>query len=153
VIESKIIYGVKYTVKFNGIAYAEQFDNECCRRGNKSKMSKFKAAKKMFSEVFIEPQQLIDEGIDFFDNFENSLEVFDEVFDFGLNVLRGKIGKKYSKTSLKKVVKDNWAAWRLIYSDMGNFTYDYVFHKMTPLEIETANVALDIVMSQLNKKK
>lgn len=116
-------------------------------------MSKFKAAKKMFSEVFIEPQQLIDEGIDFFDNFENSLEVFDEVFDFGLNVLRGKIGKKYSKTSLKKVVKDNWAAWRLIYSDMGNFTYDYVFHKMTPLEIETANVALDIVMSQLNKKK
>ena len=37
-------------------------------------------------------------------------------------------------------------------SEFGNFTYDYVFHHMTPQEINEANVALDIAVKQINNK-
>lgn len=50
--------------------------------------------------------------------------------------------KKLSKQQLRQRVKSNWAAWRLIYSD-GGFDYTTVFYKMTPQEIEEANLALD----------
>jgi hypothetical protein len=49
-----------------------------------------------------------------------------------------------TKAQQTRRVKDNWACWRLIFSDIGNFTYEQVFYRMTPQQINEANVALDI---------
>lgn len=35
---------------------------------------------------------------------------------------------------------------------MANFTYDEVFHHMTPQEIAEANIALDIVSQEIKKQ-
>ena len=57
-----------------------------------------------------------------------------------------------TQAQLRQKVKDNWACWRLIYCDIANFTYDEVFHHMTPQEISEANVALDIVEAEIKRK-
>lgn len=59
---------------------------------------------------------------------------------------------KKTKAELKKRVRNNWAAWRLIYCEMANFTFDEVFHCMTPQEIEEANIALDIVNEEIKRQ-
>lgn len=57
-----------------------------------------------------------------------------------------------TKAQLKQRVKKNWGAWRLIFCDMANFTYNEVFYHMTPQQIEEANIALDIVNEQIKKQ-
>lgn len=52
---------------------------------------------------------------------------------------------RLSKAHLQRRVKDNWACWRLIYSE-GGFDYNTVMYEMTPQEILEANIALDIVV-------
>ncbi len=42
-------------------------------------------------------------------------------------------------------VMARWYAWRLVLSGAG-FTYGDVFCRMTPAELEDANVALDILL-------
>lgn len=61
-------------------------------------------------------------------------------------------GTRRTKVQLKQRVKDHWGAWRLILSEYGNFTHDYVFHHMTPQEIDEANIALDIHYAEIKKK-
>ena len=56
-----------------------------------------------------------------------------------------------NKSQLTQRVLSNWGAWRLIFSDIGNFTHDYVFNHMTPQQIDEANIALDIVIEQINE--
>ena len=40
---------------------------------------------------------------------------------------------------------DRWYAWRLVLSGAG-FSYDEVFRRMAPAELEDANTALDIML-------
>lgn len=41
--------------------------------------------------------------------------------------------------------------WRLVLSDISNFTFNEVFHQMTQDEIEEANIALDLQIEAINK--
>ena len=52
------------------------------------------------------------------------------------------VGRK-TKAELKKRVRNNFAAWRLVLSGCG-FDYNTVFNQMLPEEIEMANIALDM---------
>lgn len=52
-------------------------------------------------------------------------------------------GKKQTTAELKKRVRNNFAAWRLVLSECG-FDYNTVFNQMLPEEIEMANIALDM---------
>ena len=61
-----------------------------------------------------------------------------------VKLCRATFETRRSKAQLKKRVEDNWASWRLIFSDIGGFTHDYVFNCMTPGQINEANIALDI---------
>ena len=58
-----------------------------------------------------------------------------------------------SHSKIERKVRDNWALWRLILSDIGHFTHDYVFHEMTPQQIQEANVAMDIAIAAMKKNK
>ena len=63
---------------------------------------------------------------------------------------------KRTRAQTKQRVRNNWGAWRLVFSDIGNFTHDYVFNHMTPREINEANIALDFALEEIkraNKKK
>ena len=40
--------------------------------------------------------------------------------------------------------------WRLVLSDISNFTFNEVFHQMTQDEIEEANMALDLQIEAIN---
>ena len=64
---------------------------------------------------------------------------------------------KKTKAQLKKRVRNNWAAWRLILAEGRGFDYTTVFFKMTPQQIEEANIALDMQIeaekAQMRKKK
>jgi hypothetical protein len=42
--------------------------------------------------------------------------------------------------------------WRLVYCDYANFTYDEVFNRMTPQEIKSANIALDLIQEEIKKE-
>lgn len=55
-----------------------------------------------------------------------------------------------TKAELKKRVRNNFAAWRLVLSECG-FDYNTVFHQMLPEEIEMANIALDMKIESERK--
>lgn len=47
-----------------------------------------------------------------------------------------------NKAEIKKQLRSEWAAWRLVLS--GYFSYEEVFYYFTPYMIEKANIALDM---------
>ena len=51
----------------------------------------------------------------------------------------------------QKIVKENWARWRLLFSEGATFTYNEVFWDMTDEEIIEANVALDMIIADQKK--
>ncbi len=53
--------------------------------------------------------------------------------------------KKLTKAQLTQRVRDDWALYRLVFSGID---YNTVFYEMSPLEVELANVALDIKNAQ-----
>lgn len=57
-----------------------------------------------------------------------------------------------TKEQLRNRVNEKWALWRLVLSDM-NLDYNTVFNQMTPKEIDEANMALDIYIEMMNKKR
>ena len=145
---SKIIHDVKYTAQFKGVEYAKKVEKECSVEGCK-RLDRLKFADILFREVFVEPKGL---DLDYFDKYEDPYSVFCEVLDFGNDVINGITEPKISRSKAEKRVRENWAMWRLVLSDMGNFTYDYVFHQMTPQEIQEANIAMDIALASMKKK-
>ena len=62
--------------------------------------------------------------------------------------------KSLTKSQLKQRIRNNWGAWRLIFSDRG-FDYKTVFGKesMTIQDIEEANMALDMQIKAERKKR
>lgn len=142
----KEIHGVKYVAEFRGIRYADQVLKDCTV-GKHILIEKL--AERLFNEVFVHPEGL---SFDYFDKLPNSKEIFDEVITFGKRVLINGDEKKLTRVQTKRKVKDDWPMWRLVMSDLGDFTYDYVFNKMTPQQIAEANEALDMAFKQLNKK-
>lgn len=60
--------------------------------------------------------------------------------------------EKKSREQIRKTAEENWPLWRLILSDAG-FDYETVFYRMTWDEILEANVALDLQMEAIEKKR
>lgn len=139
-IVSKVINGELYTAEFRGMACAYAL-----RETLRTKHSEYQVTEFLFNEILVAPEV----GIDDFE----SLDELQEVRTFLLKVALGNTEKKVSKGRLKRQVeKDEWACWRLIWSDMGCFDYNTVFFQMTPLEIEKANLALDKVHRDIKKQ-
>lgn len=137
-IVEKEIDGVLYKAAFVDVAYAESLDEQF--RNSKSSLS---LGRKLFKDVLISPKVDIDD----FDDMES----YTRVRDFLLEVARGDFQRETRNSKLKQKVRSQWSMWRLVYCDLANFTYDEVFHKMTPQEIEEANIALDMVQAELKK--
>lgn len=135
-LRKKTIYGVTYTAKFRGISYYQCVVRKCDG-------SMLDLAEILFDDILVSPKV----GIDDFDNMTQFLSVYQFLDD----VASGKEDKALTKSRLTREVRDNWNAWRLIYCEYANFTYDEVFHRMTPQEIAEANIALDLVQEQLKK--
>lgn len=137
-VTSKEIDGVVYTARFQGMAYAfelEQWIN--------SGVSEYRIMQRLFDEVLISPDTDMDD-------FETLDELF-KVKKFLLNTAYGNIGKTVSDAAIRKRLSGKkWACWRLLVGGNTNLDYDTVFHRMTPLEIKEANMALNKV---LKKKK
>lgn len=143
------IGGVIFKARYRGFEMAGRIQERCTFEGS-GIISRERLAESLFKEIFIEPEGL---DLDFFDSFENGLEMLEEVIDFGFEVMLGKADRELSDRELKAKVKGDWAAWRLVLSDIGNFTHDYVFHQMTPQEIREANIALDKAYKEIKGKK
>lgn len=139
-IVSKCIDGVLYKAQFKGVAFASNIDTKY--RDDKSSVE---LGDILFSEVLISPE--IDDPDEFFED----LDSYTRVRDFLWKVANGTYEKKKGKVFLKKKVEKDWGAWRLVFTDLANFTYDEVFRRMTPQEIEEANIALDIVHAEIKK--
>ena len=140
-IVEKEIDGVIYKARYNGIAYTLELGEQA-----EADNSSFHLAEKLFNEVLVSPDICIDD----FDD----IETYSKVFAFLLNTANGVgIGKKHSKTSLKRRARDNWALWRLIFESEGAFSYQEVFGKpyMTPQDATEANFALDMVIDARRK--
>lgn len=132
--------GKLYTATYKGVAYANSLKEQYEK--NRSSLS---LSEKLFNEVLISPKVDIDDFAD--------MQSYLRVRNFLYEVSQGVFSKeKASKAALKRKVRKQWGCWRLIYCDMANFTYDEVFHRMSPQEIEEANIALDIVEELLKKK-
>ena len=143
-IVEKTIGGIVYRAQYKGLAFSSQLQDRCETEDGK-RLLQYDIARALFDEVLVSPKVTIDD----FDSYSD----FDEVYNFLFDVARGELGeKKRSRARLKREVLDDWACWRLIYCDMANFTYDEVFNRMTPLEIEKANIALDIVQAEIKKQ-
>lgn len=56
---------------------------------------------------------------------------------------------KPKKKELREIVRSDWDLWRLVMS--GKFSFDTVFHSMTPLQIAMANTALDLLQEAEEK--
>lgn len=138
-IVEKEIDGILYKASYKGLAYATMIEDQF--RDNKSSLL---LGEILFGEVLISPKVDIDDFAD--------MRSYLRVRDFLLEVASGNLSKPKSDSELKRKVKDQWGAWRLIYCDMANFTYDEVFHRMTPQEIKEANIALDIVQAEIQKR-
>lgn len=130
----KEIDNVLYRAEFKGMAFAKDlislYENENATHLMISKI--------LFKEILVSPKIDIDDFSD--------VGAYSKVFNFLYNVAVGKTtGKKPSKARLRREVEEEWALWRLVLSDSG-FDYPTVFGKplMTPLDIEKANIALDI---------
>lgn len=148
-IYEKEIEGVVFKARYRGFETGNRIQ-ETCTFEDSNIISRQKLAECLFREIFIEPENL---DLDYFDRFENSLDVLDEVINFGIDAMFGRTGRALTDRELKVKVKDDWAAWRLVLSDIGNFTHDYVFHHMTPQEIREANIAIDKVYKDMKKRK
>lgn len=144
----KEIGGVKFKACYKGIETSNRIQDESLIEGTNI-MSTLKLAQHLFDEIIIEPKKL---SFDYFDSFENSLEIIDEVIGFGVNAMLGRNGRELTDRELKTKINNEWGAWRLILSDMGNFTHDYVFHHMTPQEIREANLAIDRAIKEIRKR-
>ena len=139
----KNIRGIEYVAAWRGMAFSES-SIEACRVDGTDRLSNSKLADIVFNEIIISPKVNIDDFKDF--------QVFDEVMDFGKSVLFGEFEKKKSKSQLEKEVRNSWGAYRLIFCDMANYTEEDVFNKMTPQEIQKANIALDMIEKEIKKK-
>jgi hypothetical protein len=146
----KKIENVVFVAEFRGVKFANQIMDKC-RAKNSKNLNIEKLAEELFSEIFIEPKNL---SFDFFDgNFKNPQKAFDDAITFGKDIMLYGGEKKLSKRKTKAKVKEEWAMWRLILSEFGQFDYDYVFNKMTPQEVAEANAAIDIAIERSNKKR
>ena len=139
-IVEKEIDGILYKASYKGIAFANKLEEQL-----KDKRSTFAFSEQLFKEVLISPKVEIDDFAD--------MESYSRVRDFLLEVATRSFEKSKSQSKLKQKVLSQWSLWRLVYCDMANFTHEEVFHKMTPQEIEEANIALDIVFAEIKKKK
>lgn len=148
-IYEKEIAGVIFKAQYRGFEAGNRIQ-EMCTYENSNVISRQRLAECLFKEIFTEPENL---DLDYFDRFENSLDVLDEVINFGIDVMLGNTGRVLTDRELKAKVRCDWAAWRLVLSDIGNFTHDYVFHCMTPQEIREANIALDKVYKDMKKRR
>ncbi len=138
-IVEKEIDGILYKASYKGFAFSSLLDEQF--KDDKSNLS---LGEILFSEVLISPKVDID---DF-----TSLAAYIRVRDFLLEVASGNYQKKKSDAEIRRKVKEEWGAWRLVYCDMANFTFDEVFHRMTPQEIKEANIALDLIQAELKKQ-
>ena len=144
----KEIEGVKFKACFKGIAEGNKIQEACLIEGT-GMINTYKLAEMLFEKIFIEPENLT---FEFFDLFEDPVGVLEQVVAFGAGVMQGKGEEELSDRELKAKIKSEWGAWRLILSDMGNFTHDYVFNHMTPQEIREANLAIDRALKMFEKK-
>ena len=135
----RVIDGKLYKARFKGMRYAYDLGNFM-----KKKRSTRQLTKILFDEILVNTDVKID-------GFEN-LHALEEVRAFLLDVALGEFEDIPSERKIQNQVKEEWACWRLIYNDISSFDIDTVFNKMTPLEIKKANVALDIVIENINKK-
>ena len=138
-IVEKEIDGIVYKASFQGMAYAYSFYEKYSKKGTSKARDNA-----LFKEILISPKVEIDD----FDDINS----YSKVRDFLLEVVTGKYYQKQRRGSSRKKVKDLWGCWRLVYCDMANFTYDEVFHRMNPQEIEEANIALDIVQAEIKRQ-
>ena len=138
-IVEKEIDGILYRASYKGIAFADKLEEHL-----KDTKSTLAFGEQLFKEVLISPKVEIDDFAD--------MESYNRVRDFLIEVATGGFEKPQSQSKLKQKVRSQWSLWRLVFCDMANFTHEEVFHKMTPQEIEEANIALDIVFAEIKKK-
>lgn len=86
----KEIGGVKYVAQFNGLSSMLEAVDSSHINDNSSNLSNVKIAKYILDNVIVEPKGLT---IDDFDD----LETFNEVIEFGQNVMQGKFRDKPDK--------------------------------------------------------
>jgi hypothetical protein len=139
----KIINGVEYTAVWKGYNYTTRRINDCLTK-DKKRYSNSKLSAVIFDEIIIDPKVTVDD----FDD----LQTFNEVLEFGKSVLFGDFEKKSTAKLKTEVLKEEWDYWRLVFCDIANFDYDTVFNQMTPQQVKKANIALDIVNEEINKK-
>lgn len=144
----KEIAGVKFKARYSGITKSAEIQEACLIEGTDI-INTYKLAQVLFENVFIEPREL---DFEYFDGFDDPVRVLEDVIAFGVRAMQGKSESELTDRELRAKISSEWGAWRLIFSDMGNFTHDYVFHHMTPQEIREANLALDRVIKQLNRR-
>jgi hypothetical protein len=138
-IVEKEIDGIVYKASFRGMAYAYSLYEKYQEKGRNLARDN-----ELFREILVSPKV----GIDDFSDITS----YSKVRDFLLDVATGRYYQKHRTGGIKDKVRNQWGCWRLIYCDMANFTYDEVFYRMNPQEIEEANVALDIVQEQIKKQ-
>ena len=139
----KIINGVEYTAVWKGYNYTTRRINDCLTK-DKKRYSNSKLSAVIFDEIIIDPKVTVDD----FDD----LQTFNEVLEFGKSVLFGDFEKKSTAKLKTEVLKEEWDYWRLVFCDIANFDYYTVFNQMTPQQVKKANIALDIVNEEINKK-
>lgn len=133
----RIIDGVLYAAQYRGVAYANEVAQYDLTR-------QFDLAGLLFREVLVSPKIDIDDFSD--------MNTFSKVFEFLLDTALGNFDSKKTSAQIKQQARNNMACWRLIFCDMSNLDYNTVFHQMTPQEIEEANIALDMIASEIKKK-
>ncbi len=133
----RTIDGVIYVAQYRGLAYANKITEYGVTR-------QFDLADLLFREVLIAPKVNIDSFSD--------IGTFSKVFEFLWDTATGNFDNKKNSAQIKQQARENMACWRLIFSDISNLDYNTVFHQMTPEEIEEANTALDIIISEIKKK-
>lgn len=134
--------------EINGILYKARFKGMACKFALESKInskkSDYQVAEILFNDILVSPKVDIDD-------FED-MDTFYDVYDFLMDVALGEYETPISNSKLRKQVEAEWNCWRLLCSDLGNFTYNDVFYQMTPYEIEKANIALDKVYTAIKSK-
>lgn len=80
---TKEINGKTYVAQFNGLSYALRLVDETYISDTSSNHSNAKMAKKLFSEVIVEPKGLTPDSF-------NDMDEYNEVAKFALDVAQGK---------------------------------------------------------------
>lgn len=138
IVEQKID-GIVYQATFRGMAYAYSFYEKY--KGKGQNLARDRA---LFDEILVSPEIGIDDFTD--------ITSYSRVRDFLLDVATGRYYQKKSRGGSRQKVKEQWGCWRLVYCDMANFTFEEVFYRMNPQEIEEANIALDMVQAEIKKQ-